>query len=147
MYRVHIHGAQHGTRGASASGHRAIDHHHVLVGPAPVDVKAAIADAGGIEGADTLPADHARRQRSHINWVAAVQGEVLDLLGVDRSSDVGGIGLDLRGRSLHRHLVGDRADSQRCAYADLCLRVQDDAGSQELLEALSFGSDGVAADE
>ncbi len=147
LHRVHIHRAQHRARRARARRHRAIDHHDVFIGPAAVDIKTAVAHAVGIEGADPLAADHARRQCGQIDGIAAVQCEVLDLLGIDRSTDIGGVGLHLDGRCLHLHLVGDSPDRQSDTHADLRFRVQDDPRVQELLEPRRVGDDGVASDK
>ncbi len=95
---IDIQRSEHGTGRSSACGDRAVDHDDVLVRAATVNAEAAVRYAVGIEGADRA-ARNARLQEREIDRIAAVQGEVLDLSGIDNAANLGAFGLHKPGIS------------------------------------------------
>ena len=88
---------------------------------------------------------HRVAQLGELQELPSVQGDLLDLPGLDDVADLGRGGLEQRGRDLDRHLFGDGPEGQRELELEGAADLQPDAALRRPLKAGQLRGDGPLA--
>src|SRR5262249_51886416 len=91
------------------------------------------------------PAQHAGQGARQLDEIAPVQRQVFDLRFVDRSAQVGALGLHQRHCALDSDRFGRRADLQLQVHARFLVDVELHVGERQLLETGHLGGNAVRA--
>ena len=144
LHGIYVQRSQHGTGRPGACGHCAIHHHHIFVGTAAVDIESTIRNGIRVKRIHASTT-HTWLQQSQINWVATIQGEILNLFRFHHSSNLRRFRLHLRCGRPHFYGFCNLSHGEFCINVHFARGVQNNACLNESLKALRFDGNVVGA--